>query len=114
MVEHEGWPVAAAQEGDREDGRGIEVNTLIEVMKRDHQVFHRDEDTQRYHVTENVKVSLLAAAKEYEEQNPDQTCSRQPQPLTYELGVQAMPTIHDAGDEEEAAEIGRASCRERV
>jgi len=85
----------------RDDGRGIEVNTLIENMKRDRRVYERDEDTVRYKVTENVKVSLLAAAQEYEEQNAGESACRQTSPLTYELGLAGMPTIQDESDEEE-------------
>mmetsp|Transcript_120231 Transcript_120231/g.268726 ORF Transcript_120231/g.268726 Transcript_120231/m.268726 type:complete len:452 (-) Transcript_120231:62-1417(-) len=85
----------------REDGRGIEVHQLIENLKRDRKSYNRDSETLRYHVTENVKVSLLAAANEYEEQNPGETACRQTSPLSWELGLTAMPTIHDEGEENE-------------
>lgn len=85
----------------REDGRGVDVERLIELLKRDRLDFERDAETFRYHVTENVKVSLLAAAREYEEQNPGQSTCRQTGPLAYELGFSGMPTIHDEGEEEE-------------
>jgi hypothetical protein len=81
----------------REDGRGIEVGTLIEQMQKDRAVFERDAGTLRYHVTENVKVSLLAAANEYQEQHGPNAV-RQTSPLTFELGLTKMPTIVD--DEE--------------
>lgn len=87
-----------------EDGRGIEVSTLIETLKRDRLTFERDSDTIKYYVTENVKVSLLAAASEYEEQNAGESACRQISPLCYELGHAAMPTIHDMGEEEDEAE----------
>jgi len=84
-----------------EDGRGIETNTLIENLKADRHLYERDSEAIRYYVTENVKVSLLAAASEYEEQNVGESACRQISPLTYELGVTAMPTIHDEGEEDE-------------
>ncbi|CAK0797404.1 unnamed protein product [Prorocentrum cordatum] len=95
----------------REDGRGVEVSTLIDTLKQDRNTFERDSEPMRYHVTENVKVSLLAAANEYEEQR-DESAHRHVAPLAFELGRTSMPTIQDAGeDEEEAAEkdIKRAS-----
>ena len=91
----------------REDGRGIETTALIENMKRDRLAYLRDEDTQKYLVTENVKVSLLAAANEFEEQNPGSGCQRQTTPLNYELGLTTMPTIQDQDDEEEGEEEAR-------
>jgi len=87
-----------------EDGRGMEVGQLIETLKRDRMAFERDAETVKYQVTENVKVSLLAAASEYEQQNPGESACRQVAPLSYELGATAMPTIHDEGEEEEEAE----------
>ncbi|CAE8589137.1 unnamed protein product, partial [Polarella glacialis] len=87
----------------REDGRGVEVNTLIDTVKRDRHVFERDAETIRYQVTENVKVSLLAAAQEYEEQHSGETTCRQLTPTSYELGATAMPTIED-GDEDGSGE----------
>jgi hypothetical protein len=89
----------------RDDGRGIEVAQLIENMKRDRVAYERDEQTLRYHVTENVKVSLLAAANEYEEQNElvDSVC-RQTSPLSFELGLAAMPTIQDNDEENQDEE----------
>eukprot|EP00929_Paragymnodinium_shiwhaense_P046886 TRINITY_DN23838_c0_g1_i1.p1 TRINITY_DN23838_c0_g1~~TRINITY_DN23838_c0_g1_i1.p1 ORF type:complete len:1778 (-),score=399.41 TRINITY_DN23838_c0_g1_i1:81-5414(-) len=80
----------------RSDGRGMEVTSLIEHLKRDRQVFERDEETLKYQVTENVKVSLLAAANEFEEQNPGLSAIRQTTPLHYELGV----TKRDAADDD--------------
>eukprot|EP00931_Biecheleriopsis_adriatica_P041481 TRINITY_DN23702_c0_g2_i1.p1 TRINITY_DN23702_c0_g2~~TRINITY_DN23702_c0_g2_i1.p1 ORF type:complete len:1742 (+),score=437.49 TRINITY_DN23702_c0_g2_i1:785-5227(+) len=89
----------------REDGRGIEVDKLIDIFKRDRTVFERDSETVRYQVTENVKVSLLAAAQEYEAQNEGAQPCRQLTGNSYELGAAAMPSIHegdfDEGDEEE-------------
>jgi len=89
----------------REDGRGIEVDKLIEVFKHDRSIFERDSETLRYQVTENVKVSLLAAAQEYEEQHEGASPCRQLTPSTFELGAAAMPTIQDNdGDEDEENE----------
>lgn len=93
----------------REDGRGIEVSTLIDLLKRDPHTFERDRETLRYHVTENVKVSLLAAANEYEEQNPGESVARHTSPLSFELGLSAMPTIHDDENEEEDGRNTRGS-----
>lgn len=90
----------------RDDGRGIDIATLIDNMKRDRQQYVRDEDILRYHVTENVKVSLLAAASEYEENNSGESAARQTSPLSYELGLGAMPTIHDTEEAEEEDESG--------
>eukprot|EP00927_Polykrikos_kofoidii_P049209 TRINITY_DN43304_c0_g1_i1.p1 TRINITY_DN43304_c0_g1~~TRINITY_DN43304_c0_g1_i1.p1 ORF type:complete len:1767 (-),score=274.93 TRINITY_DN43304_c0_g1_i1:68-5302(-) len=88
----------------RNDNRGMEVSTLIDNMKRDRKAYERDEETIKYHVTENVKVSLLAAADEFEGQNSGVTAHRQSSPLTYELGLAAMPTIQDDEDEEHEAD----------
>lgn len=84
-----------------EDGRGIEINNLMETLRQDRLAYQRDSETLRYYVTENVKVSLLAAASEYEEQNPGQSACKQVSLLAFELGTAAMPTIHDEGEEEE-------------
>jgi len=58
-----------------------------------------------------VKVSLLAAAEEYEEKNPGESAKRHITPLLFELGVTAMPTIHDEGEEEEDGEATDESRR---
>jgi len=88
----------------RDDGRGIETTALIEQMKRDREAYMRDEQHIRYHVTENIKVSLLAAAHEYEEQHPGKdSVWRQSTPLSFELGAAAMPTIQDHEDEDDEA-----------
>lgn len=86
----------------REDGRGIEVDQLVEKFKRNRGIFERDEETLRYQVTENVKVSLLAAAQEYEASTQDGNLPcRQLTPTAWELGCAAMPTIQDGDEEEE-------------
>jgi hypothetical protein len=99
----------------REDGRGIEVDRLVEVFKRDRSIFERDEETLRYQVTENVKVSLLAAAQEYEASTQDGSLPcRQLTPQAFELGCAAMPTIQDGDEEEERDEEGEAPSVERT
>eukprot|EP00928_Gymnodinium_smaydae_P024251 TRINITY_DN19681_c0_g1_i3.p1 TRINITY_DN19681_c0_g1~~TRINITY_DN19681_c0_g1_i3.p1 ORF type:complete len:1333 (+),score=287.96 TRINITY_DN19681_c0_g1_i3:131-4129(+) len=85
----------------RDDGRGIEIQNLIENMKRNRHTYEKDDETSRYSVTENVKVSLLAAANEYEEQNSGECASTQTAPLAFDLGLRVMPTIHDQDNEEE-------------
>jgi len=85
----------------RDDGRGIDMHTLIDNLKRDRLAYERDEETLRYRVTENVKVSLLAAANEFAELNPGQEACRQVAPLSFDLGLGAMPTIHDEGEDED-------------
>jgi len=94
----------------RDDGRGIEIGQLIENMTHDRHAFKRDREVLRYHVTENVKVGLLAAAKEYEEQHVDRSACRQTSPLAYELGVAAMPTIRDEDEEEEENDASLPVC----
>merc|ERR1739848_207781 len=41
------------------DGRGIDLSNLSSTLQKDRHVFLRDEETIRYKVTENVKMSLL-------------------------------------------------------
>jgi len=52
----------------REDARGIEVSTLVRQLQMDTRCYARDDRVLTYNVTENVKVSLLAAAKRYQEE----------------------------------------------
>ena len=52
----------------REDARGIEVSTLVRQLQMDTRCYARDDRLLTYNVTENVKVSLLAAAKRHQEE----------------------------------------------
>eukprot|EP00971_Amphidinium_carterae_P111041 2199658-Amphidinium_carterae.1 len=53
----------------------------------------QDDHASRSTQKERSQVALLAAAHEWEEQNPGMTACRQTTPLAHELGVAAMPTI---------------------
>jgi len=89
----------------RDDGRGIDIRSLIENLQGDRLKYHRDDFTTRYQVTENIKVSLLAAANEYSEINPHMEVVRQTALLGFDLGVVTMPTIKDEDeDAEQSAE----------
>jgi hypothetical protein len=52
----------------REDARGIEVSTLVRQLQMDTKCYARDDRVLTFQVTENVKVSLLAAAKRHQEE----------------------------------------------
>lgn len=82
----------------RNDGRGMDIQTLMENLQRDRHVYERDESSFKYSVTENIKVSLLAAASEHHELYGGRVV-RESMPLMYELGMAAMPTIKDDDDE---------------
>jgi hypothetical protein len=84
----------------RDDGRGIDIHSLIENLQSDRFRYHRDDETLRYQVTENIKVSLLAAANEYAEEHPGQEVVRHTNPLAFDLGFSSMPTIKDEGEED--------------
>jgi serine/threonine protein kinase len=84
----------------RDDGRGIDIHSLIENLQGDRLRYHRDEEPLRYQVTENIKVSLLAAANEHVEEHPEREVVRQTAPLAYDLGIASMPTINDEGEED--------------
>jgi hypothetical protein len=84
----------------RDDGRGIAIQGLIETLQGDRLKYSRDEEAFRYQVTENIKVSLLAASVEYSEVHPECEVVRQTAPLGYDLGMASMPTIKDEGEED--------------
>jgi hypothetical protein len=73
-------------------------------MKRDRSAYERDEECLKYNVTENVKVSLLAAANEYEDANAGASTQRQMTPLNYELGLTTMPTLDEGEEDKEEGE----------
>ncbi|CAE7644440.1 unnamed protein product, partial [Symbiodinium sp. CCMP2592] len=85
----------------REDGRGMDAQKLMEILRADRTIFERDDQTMKYQVTENAKVCLLAAAQEYEAANDSPHPCHQISPNMFELGHHAMPTIHDDEDEDE-------------
>ncbi|OLQ09230.1 hypothetical protein AK812_SmicGene7167 [Symbiodinium microadriaticum] len=85
----------------REDGRGMDAQKLMEILRADRTIFERDDQTMKYQVTENAKVCLLAAAQEYEAANDSPHPCHQISPNMFELGNHAMPTIHDDEDEDE-------------
>jgi hypothetical protein len=81
----------------RDDGRGIDVHSLIECLQGDRLRYQRDSEPVRYQVTENIKVSLLAAAKKYTEVHPEMEVVRQTAPLGYDLGILNMNVKLDDG-----------------
>lgn len=80
-----------------DDGRGIDTQTLIETLQKDRNIYMRDDLAFRYDVTENIKVSLLAAAHDHEELNGAKVV-REIQPLSYELGTQTESSRMNGGE----------------
>jgi len=72
----------------REDGRGIEIQDLIDLLEKDPKIFHRDEVKTKFKVTENIKVSMFAACSQFSDDNDIQNTAevcRQIDSLSFEL-----------------------------